>query len=429
MPQRRGRVEVAAETQSAAVVAKRLCDLLLTFPASAAGGVQWQVLAKKYEERHAARLDVTVWGHSTALGAASALLWDVLRLVDSEDVDNPVVAVEDGVALLPQPGLLGCWPSLYQAVSNIVLEHGAPGTSSSSMLLSQLRPLLERNWHANFDETGMGFRSQEGTFIRLKKMKHLLTAVIRWREDRQSWRKSTGSSPADVDQALLHKLELLPSIRHNDLVLVCSCSSNSTPSLSALTVATWSPPLNNDTKDSASSICRSRHSRVSSSSASSSTGSMDLQMEVERLRAENQELRVQNLQMQGTTSIEPLVAPEPQLPGDLLDDPFEPPPQKSFWLPQGCFSDCGSTGADSEKAYTATPMSDAGRSVSFSFSSQCTSSCASGLTTPRQNEFYQNMTPVWFPMMPMPARSFDVSIIPSGIVQSARQQFERIAGM
>jgi len=401
---------VAPEQRSAMVVAKRLCDLLLTFPAAAAGGVQWQVLAKKYEERHAARLDVTVWGHSTALAAASALLWDVLRLVDSEDVDNPVVAVEDSVALTAQPGLLGCWPSLYHALSSIVLEHGTPGVASSSMLLSQLRPLLERNWHANFDETGMGFRSEVGTFIRLKKMKHLLTAVIRWREDRHLWRESTGSSPTDVDQALLHKLALLPSNRHNDLVLVCSCSSNRTQSLS---VAACSLP--------------SRHSRVGSGSASSSTGSTDLQMEVERLRAENQELRAQKLQMQGTTSIEPLVALEPQLPGDLLDDPFEPPPQKSFWLPQGCFSDCGSTDVDSERAFATTPMSDVGRSVSFSFTSQCASSCASGLTTPSQNEMYQTMAPVWFPLMPMLARSFDASIIPSGIVQSARQQFERIA--
>jgi len=150
-------------------------------------------------------------------------------------------------------------------------------------------------------------------------------------------------------------------------------------------------------------------------------------MEVQRLRAENQELRAQNMQMQGT-SMEPLVAPEPQLPADLLDDPFEPPPQKRFWLPQGCFSECGSTDADSERAFNATPMSNAGRSVSFSFTSQCTSSCASALTTPpNQNDFYQTMTPVWFPMMQMP--SVDVSIIPSGIVQSACQQFERIAGI
>jgi len=278
MPQRRGRAQVISELQSATVVAKRLCDLLLTFPAAAAGGVQWQVLAKKYEERYAARLDVTVWGHSTALGAASALLWDVLRLVDSEDVDNPVVAVEDSVALTPLPGLLGCWPSLYNALGNIVLEHGAQGTwsCSCSMLLSQLRPLLERNWHAEFDDTGMGFRSEEGTFIRLKKMKHLLTAVIRWREDRQAWRASTGANPTVVDQALLHKLELLPSNKHNDLVLVCSRSSNSTHSLITPAHAAWSSSQQNNVHEPKSPVCKARHSRVGSNSASSSTSSNDL---------------------------------------------------------------------------------------------------------------------------------------------------------
>jgi len=109
---------------SPSVVAQRLCDLLLSFPAAAAGGVQWCVLARKYEERHNTRLDIKAIGHSCPLAAATALLWDVLRLVDSEDSDNPIVAVEDAVALNPRPGALGSWPSLYKALCTIVVTHG-----------------------------------------------------------------------------------------------------------------------------------------------------------------------------------------------------------------------------------------------------------------------------------------------------------------
>merc|ERR1711972_1225344 len=38
------------------------------------------------------------------------------------------------------------------------------------------------------------------------------------------------------------------------------------------------------------------------------------------------------------------------------------------------------------------------------------------------------LVPMWFPMMPSAANFFDTSVIPRGIVQSAREQFERIAG-
>ena len=38
----------------------------------------------RYEEWHGARLDLAGLGYSSALAAATALLWDVLRLVDAE---------------------------------------------------------------------------------------------------------------------------------------------------------------------------------------------------------------------------------------------------------------------------------------------------------------------------------------------------------
>jgi len=57
----------AAPQPAAPVIAQRMCDMLLTFPASAAGGVQWQVLVQKYEERFGTRLDITALGHSSGV--------------------------------------------------------------------------------------------------------------------------------------------------------------------------------------------------------------------------------------------------------------------------------------------------------------------------------------------------------------------------
>merc|ERR1719160_417608 len=71
-------------------------------------------------------------GHSCPLSAATALLWDVLRLVDSEDSDNPIVAVEDAVSLTPRPGALGTWPSLYKALCSIIVKYGAEEQVGSS---------------------------------------------------------------------------------------------------------------------------------------------------------------------------------------------------------------------------------------------------------------------------------------------------------
>merc|ERR1712032_1677730 len=105
-------------------IAHRLCDMLLAFPASAAGGVQWQVLVRTYEERFGTRLDIAALGHSSPVAAATALLWEVLRPVDTANAENPVLAVEDAVALTPQPGQLGRWPSIYSALREIVLTYG-----------------------------------------------------------------------------------------------------------------------------------------------------------------------------------------------------------------------------------------------------------------------------------------------------------------
>lgn len=411
----------------APVVARRLCDLLLSFPCAASGGVQWQVLVSKYEERHSQQLDLTALGQTSALGAATALLWDVLRIVDREDSDNPVVGVEDGVALTPQPGLLGCWPSLYQVLCNIVVEHGAAqqemalnqelGLNTHSLLLSQLRPLLERHWHASFDESSLGFRGEDGTFVRFKKMKHLLHAVLRWRDERQAWQRSRNGKHTAIDEVLIPNLELVPSKKHNDLMLCCSSSADCI----------------------ATQVDRPRTpSSASSTTVVSDNGSSDLQQEVQRLRSENRDLRVmaEELSKQKSEKFPEQQLPEPQLPADIFDDPFEPPPEMHSWMrwetmSQKSSSEVGSTYAGSEVNLFSMPR----RTISSSsgWQSECTSVFASGSATPIHHAPVMQagctVVPTWFPFIQaLPMGTVDVSVIPRGIVQSAREQIERIVG-
>ncbi|CAK0822341.1 unnamed protein product [Prorocentrum cordatum] len=209
---------------SAAVVSQRLCNLLMSFPEAAIAGVEWQALARKYKERHAQQLDLHALGHSSALAAASTLLWDVLRIANSDDTDNPIVALEDHVALTAQPGLLGCWPSLYKALCEVSLEHGAAenGAAARGLLMSQLKPLLEKQWHTSFEENGLGYLTAKGSFVKLKKMKHLVQAVISWRGQRVAWRLEDARAQTAIDEALAPSLELVASTRHNDLVLRCT---------------------------------------------------------------------------------------------------------------------------------------------------------------------------------------------------------------
>lgn len=426
MPQQSQAAACESAQPGAAAVSQRLCDLLLSFPAAAIGGVQWQVLARKYEERYAVCLDLASLRHSSPLAAATALLWDVLRVVDREDTDNPVVGLEDAVALTPQPGLLGCWPSLYQALCHIVLEHGLPEplvvagdtTPASNLLLSQLRPLLERHWHANFDESALGFRSEEGTFVRLKKLKHLLHAVLKWRNQRQAWRQAHDAKFTAVDEALVPRLELVAAEKHNDLMLRCSSTQEvSTPH----SVGT--------------AQCRL-------AAAPSTRGSpCKLQVEVERLRAENKELRARNQLLQESSKSTTSTPQKPgrqsapcELPADIFDDPFEPPPERHAWSVSSRTVSTHFSGSDAgSEVNCSASWATSGTPMISSWQSACTSANASGAVTPVQRSPFaqQNCAyvPMWFPFLQAASDCFvDVSVIPRGIVQSAREQFERLGG-
>merc|ERR1712070_1313606 len=169
-------------------------------------------------------------GFDSPMSAATAFLWDVLRLVDGEDTDNPVLAVEDGVAMTAQPGAPATWPSLYKALCEIVSQYGTQEEGKvSSILVSQLKPLLQRHWLNSFDEASLSYLTEEGTPVRVKKMKHLLQALLRWREQRVAWKAQSQVGQSPLDAVLALELELVPSKKHNDLLLRCVQPGATTP--------------------------------------------------------------------------------------------------------------------------------------------------------------------------------------------------------
>mmetsp|Transcript_120544 Transcript_120544/g.239977 ORF Transcript_120544/g.239977 Transcript_120544/m.239977 type:complete len:446 (-) Transcript_120544:44-1381(-) len=425
------------------VVAQRLCDLLQMFPSAAVGGIQWKTLASKYEQRFSTQLDLLEMGHDSALAAATALLWDVLRLVQSDDLDNPVVALEDVVALVPRPGRLASWPSLYKALCEIAVSHGTHGTSSEEerdgelsheVLFSQLKPLLQAHWHNCFDEGSLCYMTDEGSLVKLKKMKHLLQATLRWREQRVAWQQEVGSNVGSVDEVLRPRLELTPSKKHNDLLLRCVRPKLLVQIPAPFPAASDEPEHANETVPcpdvEAPESARSRsscgaggrswsHSSGASTRETGSGSSSDLTQELISLRAENAMLRNANalLQQAGDAALRAELFGTPPRQDSTLEDleifdnPFEPPPQ--VW----CRSHRDSIGSN---ASTGTPGSAPGIATPLT-QPNMGSHVASGSATPGVGQAAGQMCtffPLWFPMG-------DRLQIPQGVVQQARAFFER----
>jgi hypothetical protein len=394
-----------------------MSDLILSFPSAAAGGVQWQTLIRKYNERHSASLGAAPFGHSSALSAATALLWEELRLVDSEDTDNPVVAVEDHMALTAKPGAPATWPSMYKSLCEIVNEHGTQeeisgDDSSRAILVSQLKPHLLRHWHSAFDECSFSYLTEEGTPVRVKKMKHLLQALPRWREQRVASKAGVKAKTSQLDIALEPVLELVPSKKHNDLLLRCvqfrpAAAPMYRPSLLEChqeNAQDQSPP------QSTSSECDD----VESITDSSSSAPAELKQEIAMLRAENARLRgkkcVLEHQCQDDVLRKALFDAEQM--ADVFDNPSEPPPCAYWGNP---VSPSGSTAVPSDFGFSsgcATPRSAASGSHPNSGAATPTAFAMAG-----QVPQVCTMIPMWFAMG-------DRAGIPCGVVQQARSIFE-----
>eukprot|EP00434_Breviolum_minutum_P004259 symbB.v1.2.003754.t1/scaffold207.1/size268535/1 len=131
---------------------------------------------------------------------------------------------------------LGCWPLLVQRLGEIVQVHGTRWESHSlevrdsedldaevpGILLGQLKPLLSRHWDSGFEERSIGFFNEVGQFVNLRKMKHFIAELLKWRAKRQELVRSQALVASAVDQALETRLILATSTRHNDMVLCCS---------------------------------------------------------------------------------------------------------------------------------------------------------------------------------------------------------------
>lgn len=436
MPQAKGTpaTELSVDQQTCS---QQLHDLLLSFPAAAVAGVQWKVLMQKYLEHHGTMLDWEALGHATPLAAATWMLPEVLRVVNVEDVDNPFIGIEDKVALVPHPGLLGCWPSLYRALCNIVLKHGSsesvtegpsdtdPPMVRSVLLLAQLRPLLQADWHSQFDDNAMGYCCDDGRFKRVKKIKHMLLTIFKLREQRQTWQKSSGLDASEVDDAIAPLLEIMPSQRHSDIVLRCTrVQLEHRQPEEAPRPEPWLP-----------TSAQSEVGFVPSMTA------FELQLEIERLRSDNRKLRTRNCLLEEhciltipEAGISPPSSPgrrggqraesdeTPRLVHDFFDNPFEPPPQKRAFVQMTDGAPPRQSRTHSSSDVGSTDMGGSALTTNFSdWQSGCTSASISGTNTPAMRSPFARpgcaYVPMWFPFMNATQSGFDVSIIPSGIVQ------------
>lgn len=210
------------------VVALRLRELLLCFPAAAIEGVRWHILHQKYEERYGEPLCSPEPPPGLLNGVASAV----------PGPHGPVLMLTDAAALMPSRCSIGHWPALYRRLCELIRSHGSVQPPSSlsvtkedevvtgevlfaGLLLSQLKPLLQSHWDADFEEHSLGYFDEQGNFVRMRKMKQLVQSMLRWREQRLAKQRSGDESTSEVDTALQAPLDLAVSRQHSDMVLCC----------------------------------------------------------------------------------------------------------------------------------------------------------------------------------------------------------------
>jgi len=274
--------------------------------------------------------------------------------------------------------------------------------------VSQLKPLLQRCWHNNFDEASLTYLTEEGTTVKVKKMKHLLQALMRWREERASWKAAVQVGQNPLDTALEPKLELVPSKQHNDLLLRCVQTQTSAPCVHGACLQEGQHQI-------VKSACAPSECGDETQSSPESWESLDdpveMMQEIAMLRSENERLRQQNciLEKQSQDEVLRKALLEADWMADAMDDPSEPPPFQ-YW--SKALSPASSTGVPSDFGFDSgcmTPMSTLSSSNSVS-----------GTATPRVQG---GMAPICT-MVPMWVAIGDRCGIPSGVVQQARAIFE-----
>lgn len=241
---------------------QQLADVLLRFPCAALEGVRWTALARALHDRFPSSQALGPPVPASVAAVESALQGVAVLLPQGDDGVAPLLRVLDAAALAPgADGQLACWPLLAQRLGELVRSQGVPqhaaalgpqvaaimvaeGYSTAAaaaaasghaevlgILLAQLKPLLRRYWDPAFEERSIGFYNESGMYVSIKKMKHLVAELLRWRARRRALRLNSGVDAA-LDAAA--PLILAASSRHNDMVLC-------TPSQAARQLATRGP--------------------------------------------------------------------------------------------------------------------------------------------------------------------------------------------
>jgi len=133
--------------------------------------------------------------------------------VKKENALNPVVAVEDELALSPQPFSMASWPSLYAVLSSMVSGVAA------GLPLSQVSVLLEHRWHREFDEANLVYFDDAGARAEVADLQKLVQLMLDWRRQRLTWQKTSGMQCLAMGEALATDLELVNGENIGDPVL------------------------------------------------------------------------------------------------------------------------------------------------------------------------------------------------------------------
>eukprot|EP00927_Polykrikos_kofoidii_P078955 TRINITY_DN75757_c0_g1_i1.p1 TRINITY_DN75757_c0_g1~~TRINITY_DN75757_c0_g1_i1.p1 ORF type:complete len:498 (-),score=70.39 TRINITY_DN75757_c0_g1_i1:53-1486(-) len=451
------------------ILEKQLCELIMSFPAAVIGGVTWQALVEKYEKRQNMRLDVVSLGFSSALVAASTLLSDVARIVDAEDANNPLLVLEDQATLTPHPGMVGCWPSIYSSLCQIVRDHGEDVTASVGdgsglvvfeMFMAQVKPSLESHWHPNYDENSFCYLNKRGMIFKFKKTKYLIEAMLCWREQRASLLEGMNDvGESALDEALSAQLELVPTKKRNDLKLRCYSRSGTKDRVSATVresrfpideryaVTPYAKPTQ-EPREVTAPIQPIEHSDQSSHPSESADVGTDTTVSETVFnigtlgkpelaptslpgspREESEDLGASIIGCQ--TSGQPR---SPFLEPEVFDDPYEPPPQAKIWIaPSGGFSPAMLLPSGSSLPTTA-PVSGSCSPIALlnsassarnsgdpsNSSGAITPSTQWGVLTPMLWEHACTNVLSWMPVVP----SSDVCSIPNGIVEGLCKRLE-----
>lgn len=166
-----------------------------------------------YKQQYGEELDYHAHGHTTAFDASTAFLWEVSRTVSRSDPSNPVLGVDDEIALTPAANKMASWPSLYRALCMMAAR------KDGGLPLSALPVLLRHGWHSDFDESKLYFYNDSGASERIPSLQHMVLLLIDWHDQWMRWHRSEARSTR-LEELLSTSLQLVPGTNGDCLLKV-----------------------------------------------------------------------------------------------------------------------------------------------------------------------------------------------------------------